>query len=90
MIIPQFERIRAVANTPKSEVIHVQVRHFHQMNHRCRAGVDWRHCGVVAKALVGLWVWAQWWWAGECPSAGWGRHAGPSRVKVMRLPAQMW
>ena len=23
MIIPQFERIRAVANTPKSEVIHV-------------------------------------------------------------------
>ena len=37
MIIPQFERIRAVANTPKSEVIHVEVRHFHQMNHRCRA-----------------------------------------------------
>jgi hypothetical protein len=42
-------------------VIHGEVRHFHQMNHRCRAGVDWRHCGVVAKAIVGLWVWAQWW-----------------------------
>jgi hypothetical protein len=25
MIIPQFERIRAVANTPKSEVIHVEM-----------------------------------------------------------------
>ena len=63
---------------------------FIKMNHGCRAGVDWCHSGVVAKALVGLWVWAQWWQVRECPSAGWGRHAGPSGVKVMRLPAPMW
>ena len=41
--------------------IHLELRHFHQMNHGCRAGDDWRPCGVVAKALVGLWVWARWW-----------------------------
>ncbi|WP_216636416.1 hypothetical protein [Mycobacterium sp. GA-0227b] len=73
-----------------TNVIHEKVRRFHQMNHGRRDGVDWRRYGVAAKALVGLWIWAQRRWVAECPSAGWGRHAESSRLTLTFLPRRMW
>ena len=71
-------------------VIHQKLLHFHQMNHGSESGVDCLHCGVIVKAIVGKQFWAKWMQVGECPSAGWGRHAELSGVKVMHLPAPMW
>jgi hypothetical protein len=39
--------------------ISLKLRRFHQMNHGCGVGVGWRALGLMAKPVVGLWLWAR-------------------------------
>jgi hypothetical protein len=40
-------------------VIHEELRRFHQMNHGCGVGLGWHALGLMAKPVVGLWLWAR-------------------------------